>query len=288
MMVEKEQNYKEQYANWHPTPENSEKILETENFETGKDAIFDYVKKHEPETSEEAEERNKGRSFYEKFSPQVFEKVKEIGALLAVDNAKDGEASFSSFLQDAKSKAESYFSDRIDEHFKDSEKNQASARKETGLSKKEKFLKLAIDAIDFVPIVGSAKMVGEGLAGQTMSGEKLSRNKRMIKTAEGAVFLALDLTGIGMAATEGMKAGSLVTRSAALMRKLGMSREIYMPVFKTGQFLLRDSVAGKLADKSFDAIIQARKAHSNNFREKAKEAIFEKAATEEEELARAA
>ncbi|MDI9354828.1 MAG: hypothetical protein QM532_01170 [Cyanobium sp. MAG06] len=58
------------------------------------------------------------------------------------------------------------------------------------------------EAVDFVPVVGSVKMIAEGLRGkQYGSGKEIKGVNRAIHAVAGAGFLVSDLTGIGAVAS---------------------------------------------------------------------------------------
>jgi hypothetical protein len=58
-------------------------------------------------------------------------------------------------------------------------------------------------ATDFVPVIGSIKMIVEGLRGSQIGTEKEIKGLgRFIHTASGVVFLALDMTGVGAIGSE--------------------------------------------------------------------------------------
>ncbi len=57
---------------------------------------------------------------------------------------------------------------------------------------------LASNITDFVPVVGSAKMIKEAISGEQMgTGNKIEGWRRAVHGVTGAAFLAADLTGIG-------------------------------------------------------------------------------------------
>ena len=132
---------------------------------------------------------------------------------------------------------------------------------------KSRLFKFTAGAMDFVPVAGPAKMLMEAGAGKTLGGEELNGWKRTLHGLEGGVFLAIDLTGFGAVATKlakagkgGMKAGKLLTRTAAFIRATTGSRKASKAVFKTGQFLIRNPKIGQLATKGLDWMTKARKA----------------------------
>ncbi|MBX4191622.1 MAG: hypothetical protein KW804_02385 [Candidatus Doudnabacteria bacterium] len=280
--TERENGIEEQYANWHPESEQKEKNEFDSEFEFSANAVLDSVRESEEESSPEAGKRNIARRFFERNFPIVQEKLKEISLLMAQGKSEEAKAVGQNLVSELKTESMNFLT-RESGYFKEPEESFKQATAEPETSKKEKLYKLGMDAVDFVPVVGSAKMIAEGLAGKTMGGEELSGTKRLIHTAEGAVFLALDLTGVGVVATEGMKAGRVITRTAALMRKTGMTREIYAPVFKAGRYLIENPGAAKIADKVFERILKARKNHKNTLIEQGKEIIFNNVIEEEEE-----
>jgi hypothetical protein len=64
---------------------------------------------------------------------------------------------------------------------------------------------------DWVPVVGSAKMVGESVAGKRLDGRRLSGTDRVRHGATGAAFMAADMTGVGEVTRLG-KAGMIAAR----------------------------------------------------------------------------
>lgn len=72
------------------------------------------------------------------------------------------------------------------------------------IQEKAKRVKRAVTNItDFVPVIGSIKMILEGLKGKQYGTEKeITGLGRFIHTTSGIVFLALDLTGVGAILSE--------------------------------------------------------------------------------------
>lgn len=89
--------------------------------------------------------------------------------------------------------------------------------------KKKRFLS---SAADFVPVVGSYKMIHEAVIGKQLgTKEKIKGWRRLVHGAAGAAFLASDLTGIGSLASLGGKAlmrGSIKVGEKVLEKKLLM------------------------------------------------------------------
>jgi hypothetical protein len=144
------------------------------------------------------------------------------------------------------------------------EKQLKDLSKDSSPESKSRLKTLASLGIDFIPVVGPAKVLIEASAGKTLDGTKLEGWRRGLHALEGATFLLLDLTGVGAVATKTAKgslvSGKLLTRSAAIGRKLGVSREVYMPVFKAGKAVVRNPALAKAADKAFGAVLNYRRA----------------------------
>lgn len=291
----------EDYANWHP--ETTVEIVPAENEISGLEKEFSnidqtieaqaagaikYSEQMETEGSPETKHRNAAREFYTKFAPIYQARIKEISELFASGRNEEALAMGKALIEESKHNSAQFLTDRVETSFAEYSQREQEASTAFDQSEKGRLYKLAMEAVDFVPVVGSAKMLGEGLAGKTMSGEKLTKSKRLWHTAQGAAFLALDLTGVGAAAAEGMKAGRVVTRSAALMRKTGMAREVYSSVYKTGKFLIDNPIAAKVADKAFEKAIAARKMSAASLVEKTKQALWTESEEEEKKLAVAA
>ena len=168
--------------------------------------------------------------------------------------------------------------------------------------RKKSLYKLACGACDFIPIAGPAKMCCEAMAGKTLGGNELKGWRRFLHGTEGVVFLAIDCTGVGILETKGLKlvkaggkgtlvggraaaksAPRLMTRSAALLRKLGVSRKVYGPVFKGGRFLIKHPKLAQLADKGYRNIIKQRTERKATM--EIGKAISDKTATAEQEAA---
>lgn len=62
---------------------------------------------------------------------------------------------------------------------------------------------IVTNVTDFIPVVGSIKMILEGLEGrQYVTHKEIKGVRRIVHTIAGAVFLGLDLTGVGAIASE--------------------------------------------------------------------------------------
>lgn len=192
--------------------------------------------------------------------------VKEVGEALAEgDTDKATNIAENLFSRMEKAGVET-MPDELKEMYAGVKENLSAAIKEKNPEAKSKLFKFACGAADFIPVVGPAKMLLEAAAGKTLGGDKLSGWKRFLHGAEGAVFLAIDLTGYGAVATKLAKAGKsgamaakLLTRSAAFMRVLKVPRGVYKPVFNAGMFLLRHPRLGKLATRGLTSIMKGRK-----------------------------
>lgn len=163
-------------------------------------------------------------------------------------------------MSNIKSKAKQYFGNKTDSMFDDYEKQMMQAIGAKNDPKRKKYLRLAADAVDFIPVAGSAKMITEAFAGKTLSGRKLRPLARTIHLVSGTAFLALDLTGIGGTLGKSVKAPKLLKRSAALMRKLGGDKAgpISRVVYKTGVYLAKHKTAEKIANKSLQKMADSK------------------------------
>lgn len=122
---------------------------------------------------------------------------------------------------------------------------------------------MASMGFDFIPVLGPGKMLIEAKNGKTLDGAKLEGWKRALHALEGGAFLILDLTGVGAIGTKAAKGSVLgakiFTRSAAMARKIGLGREIYTPLFKTGKAITRNKTLAKVVDRTFDQFITKRR-----------------------------
>ncbi len=72
----------------------------------------------------------------------------------------------------------------------------------------ERLKRISTNVADFVPVIGSAKMVIEGIRGKQFGTEKeITGTLRLLHGTSGALFFVADLTGIGAIASEFGKAG---------------------------------------------------------------------------------
>ncbi len=119
----------------------------------------------------------------------------------------------------------------------------SQTNRQPSANKKEAIKKVAIEAVDFIPFVGSAKMLTEAARGKTFQGTQLTNKQRAIHALEGGVYLLLDSATLGTggaAAKGGLRASKLLTRNAALARKIGLSRRLYKPVYKAGRAIAKN------------------------------------------------
>jgi hypothetical protein len=94
--------------------------------------------------------------------------------------------------------------------------------------KVERVTRIATNVTDFIPIVGSAKMILEGVRGRQYGTEqKIEGVGRIVHTVSGVVFLALDMTGVGAIASEFGK-GVIKVGERTLVRTLeeNLAKEI--------------------------------------------------------------
>jgi hypothetical protein len=113
---------------------------------------------------------------------------------------------------------------------------------------------IAITGLKLIPFAGPISDISEGVVGKDMYGQKLTTKEQAYKILEGGIFLALDATGYGLIATKGVTASKLITRSAALMRKLKVSPRLYKPLYKTGVFIKKNKELARLADVMLDTV----------------------------------
>lgn len=152
---------------------------------------------------------------------------------------------------------EKFYDKKVDSWFETYDTQISKVNKEKDQTKKQRLLQIAIEGIDFIPVIGSVKMIGEGLEGRTMNNRELTGWNRVLHTAEGAAFLALDATGLGVLG-RGAKAGKLLTRSAAVLRYAGFPAKLAKPVYRVGSFIARTPMAEKAASKVLESIIAQR------------------------------
>lgn len=70
-------------------------------------------------------------------------------------------------------------------------------------SNAQKWDRRITNVTDFVPVIGSFKMIIEGIKGkQYMTEKEITGVQRVVHTLSGVVFLGLDLTGVGAIASE--------------------------------------------------------------------------------------
>jgi hypothetical protein len=146
--------------------------------------------------------------------------------------------------------------------------NLASIRETDDPAAKSRLYRFACGAADFIPVVGPAKMAAEAAYGQTLGGEELSGWGRLLHGTEGVVFLAVDLTGFGAVATKMLKGGEvgirlgpkLITRTAAFMRTVGVSKSVYRPLFDVGVFVAKHPAVAQAATKGLLGLAAARTA----------------------------
>lgn len=93
-------------------------------------------------------------------------------------------------------------------HLKNIEKNAKKTRN------------IVTNVTDFIPVVGSIKMILEGLEGrQYVTHKEIKGISRIVHTIAGAVFLGLDLTGVGAIASE-LGKGVIKLGERAMLRSL--------------------------------------------------------------------
>lgn len=293
-------NPESEQANWHPSDAESTEAelaarqldgLETEGPDSEKnlgeaaEATREFAATPEQESTPESRRRNLAREFYTRFEPKMKEVLVKQAELRLAGREEEANELGQAAMAEAKTEAGKFLGEELDGWFAEYEQKNEEAKTEFDGSRKSKLVRLSSDAVDFIPVVGSAKMIAESVYGQTLAGEKLTKGQRALRFAEGSIFLALDLTGVGATASTGLKAGRLATRSAAMMRKVGMKPEVYRAVYKTGRFLIKNPEAGKIADKSLRYILNGREKRKNLLTEEARQEVLNTISEQEEEMA---
>lgn len=229
------------------------------------------------------ETREKMAGVAEKFVGELYEDfkhiMKDIDEAYAKGQNEEAVQMGVKFTEEAKRKAVEYFGDKVDEWVKQNDSLFEEAEKEKNQEKKEKLLKIALEAVDFIPFVGDVKMISEGAVGRTAQGKKLQGFRRFMHTAEGIGFLALNTASLGQGGTylKGLKSAKIFTRSAAVLRKIGVGRKVYKPVYKAGIFLAKHPNSAKIVDKGFIYIKARRKFRTEKTGEKAADKFYEMA-----------
>ena len=91
---------------------------------------------------------------------------------------------------------------------------------ETAIARIER---IGTNVIDFIPVLGSIKMIAEGIRGkQFATGKSIEGKSRLVHGISGVAFLALDITGIGAIASElgkgGLKIGARILEKETLAK----------------------------------------------------------------------
>ena len=255
-------------------------------------------------TDELLEERQEVESFsFMREVKEIFSSsAKELNELYAQGKEAEAGEQAAATIEEVRGNTEEYFGKEksatlfvdYDQHLDELKSAEQSEDKDQ--ANKAKIL--ATEAVNFIPFVGSAKMIAEGAKGRELiTGRELKGKERFMHTAEGAVFFALDFTGVGgvagKAATRGgrlagrsarlgartsrggraarrggsfqarasannIKASQLFKRSAAMFRSMGVSRKASRPLFKFGKFLERNPALAKVADRTIQEGISRR------------------------------
>jgi hypothetical protein len=87
----------------------------------------------------------------------------------------------------------------------------------------ERMKDISTNVADFIPILGSAKMMMEGIKGEQYgTHKKLEGKARAVHTLSGGAFLLADITGVGIVASElgklGLKIGGRIIEKQSLSR----------------------------------------------------------------------
>lgn len=288
-------------AEGEPSPGPSEEEMDAaeEEMEEAKFNSEEYVKEVDKGFSEfkdkilsklnlDKEGREKLAEAAQKFVSELYDDFKHV--MKEVDDlysqGKDAEAAQKgiTFTEAAKEKASEYFGDKVDGWLKENDSLFEEAKNEKDPAKKEKMVKIAMEAVDFIPFVGDVKMIVEGAVGRTAQGKKLDGVRRFMHSTQGVVFLALNAVSYGGGGTiaKGVKGAKVFTRSAALLRKMGLSRKVYKPVYKAGVFLAKHPNVAKVVDKGLDHIRDRRKIMASKVGTKVNTAFNDMASGEQE------
>lgn len=196
----------------------------------------------------------------EQLKKEMQDAITEVGVALAEgDTGKAAEIAHQLFER-VEQAGKERLPEEVQAMYGDIRRNLLEAIKEKNPEARSRLFRFACGAADFVPVVGPAKMLVEASVGKTLGGEEIEGWKRLLHGTEGAVFLALDLTGVGAVGTKGGKlAAKLGTRTAALMRALKVPRAVYRPIYKFGRMLVRYPKLGQAADRGIEWLLKARK-----------------------------
>lgn len=112
---------------------------------------------------------------------------------------------------------------------------------------------VASSAVDLIPVIGSAKMLGEAARGKTASGSKLEGGGRVWHAAMGTTFLVLDVAGLGTAGTttaasEAGKVARAAEKGAEVAMLTTKLARIAGLLAKSSRFAKASSAVSKFAD----------------------------------------
>lgn len=102
------------------------------------------------------------------------------------------------------------------------------------------------NTIDLIPIIGSCKMIAEATKGNTLSGEKLPKKKRVTHLLLGAGCLLVDIGTLGSGGvvikglSKGGKIAKGIKRVGAICRVTKGLKSISKPIFKIGGLLAKN------------------------------------------------
>ncbi len=255
------------------SPEEQQEMID--EIDAGTEA-YAKAEQERAEQAAEAEEKASPLEMAKRFFAEhreEFDKIaEELNELINKNLIPEAQELASKFLSDVRQKSEKYFGDKADEWFQEYDDLMAKAGQEKSQNRKRRLISLAIEGVDFIPVIGPVKMIAESTKGSTFNGKELKSWSRALHATSGVAFLALDLTGLG-ALGKSVKAGKLMTRTAALMRKVGLPRQMYKPAYKIGRFVLNNPTAARAADKALRFQIGARSKRARKWKDQVSDEV---------------
>ncbi len=116
-------------------------------------------------------------------------------------------------------------------------------------NRKEKVLRVASAVTDFIPVIGSVKMMAESFRGEQVgTGKVLQGKARFFHGLAGTLFLALDITGVGAVASE---IGKGILKISERMAMKAVERKASQEILKreAEQLFIRGKERSKRAEE---------------------------------------
>jgi len=121
--------------------------------------------------------------------------------------------------------------------------------------KEDKRDKRLTNLSDFIPVIGSIKMIAEGLQGkQYLTEKEIKGGKRFFHTLFGALFLGLDITGIGAIAS-GLGKGAIKIGERLVLEEIGEGIEKEVLEKETAKLATRGDKRIEKQEKISDSCI---------------------------------